>query len=149
MQNLHTWAQPEQDHEKSPKVFFFRNTLLTLQANKAFMNRKSISILLSEEAENFVKSQPIKAQKKIYFNIFKVEGGVMDKELFKKLEDSEIWELRTLYDGMCYRLFAFWEKDLGAYVMVTHGIVKKTQKTPKTEIEKAERLMHEYYNNRQ
>lgn len=48
------------------------------------MNRKSISILLSEEAENFVKSQPIKAQKKIYFNIFKVEGGVMDKELFKK-----------------------------------------------------------------
>ena len=113
------------------------------------MNRKSISILLSEEAENFVKSQPIKAQKKIYFNIFKVEGGVMDKELFKKLEDSEIWELRTLYDGMCYRLFAFWEKDLGAYVMVTHGIVKKTQKTPKTEIEKAERLMHEYYNNKQ
>lgn len=47
------------------------------------MNRKSISILLSEEAENFVKSQPIKAQKKIYFNIFKVEGGVMDKELSK------------------------------------------------------------------
>ena len=120
-----------------------------MQANRAFMNRKSISILLSEEAENFVKSQPIKAQKKIYFNIFKVEGGVMDKELFKKLEDSEIWELRTLYDGMCYRLFAFWEKDLGAYVMVTHGIVKKTQKTPKTEIEKAERLMHEYYNNKQ
>ena len=68
--------------------------MLTLQANRAFMNRKSISILLSEEAENFVKSQPIKAQKKIYFNIFKVEGGVMDKELFKKLEDSEIWELR-------------------------------------------------------
>lgn len=33
--------------------------------------------------------------------------------------------------------------------MVTHGIVKKTQKTPKTEIEKAERLMHEYYNNKQ
>lgn len=123
--------------------------MLTLQANRAFINRKSISILLSEEAENFVKSQPIKAQKKIYFNIFKVEGGVMDKELFKKLEDSEIWELRTLYDGMCYRLFAFWEKDLGAYVMVTHGIVKKTQKTPKTEIEKAERLMHEYYNNKQ
>lgn len=120
-----------------------------MQANRAFMNRKSISILLSEEAENFVKSQPIKAQKKIYFNIFKVEGGVMDKELFKKLEDSEIWELRTLYDGMCYRLFAFWEKDLGAYVMVTHGIVKKTQKAPKTEIEKAERLMHEYYNNKQ
>ena len=69
----------------------------------------------------------------------------MDKELFKKLENSEIWELRTLYNGICYRLFAFWDKELRAMVMVTHGIVKKTQKTPKKEIEKAERIRQEYF----
>lgn len=39
-------------------------------------------------------------------------------------------------------------KESGAYVMVTHGMVKKTQKTPKKEIEKAERLMQEYYNDK-
>ncbi|MBR2493649.1 MAG: type II toxin-antitoxin system RelE/ParE family toxin, partial [Paludibacteraceae bacterium] len=32
-------------------------------------------------------------------------------------------------------------------VIVTHGIIKKSQKTPKKEIEKAERLRIEYFNN--
>lgn len=112
------------------------------------MNGQPITIVLSDEAKAFIKQQPFKAQQKIYFNIFKVEGGVMDKELFKKLDNSEIWELRTLFNGICYRLFAFWDKELGDYVMVTHGIVKKTQKTPKKEIEKAERLMQEYFNDK-
>lgn len=112
------------------------------------MSEQSITIVLSDEAKNFIKLQPLKAQQKIYFNIFKVEGGIMDKDLFKKLEGSEIWELRTLFNGVCYRLFAFWDKDLGSYVIVTHGIVKKTQRTPKKEIEKAERLMQEYFNDK-
>ena len=72
----------------------------------------------------------------------------MDKELFKKLENSEIWELRTLFNGICYRLFAFWDNEIKALVMVTHGIVKKTQKTPKKEIERAERIRQEYFNDK-
>ena len=72
----------------------------------------------------------------------------MDKELFKKLENTEIWELRTLFNGICYRLFAFWDNEIKALVMVTHGIVKKTQKTPQKEIEKAERMRLEYFNNK-
>lgn len=110
------------------------------------MNGQPITIVLSDEAKAFIKQQPLKAQQKIYFNIFKVEGGVMDKDLFKKLENSEIWELRTLFNGICYRLFAFWDTESEIYVLVTHGVVKKTQKTPKKEIEKAERLMKEYFN---
>lgn len=110
------------------------------------MNGQPITIVLSDEAKAFIKQQPLKAQQKIYFNIFKVEGGVMDKDLFKKLENSEIWELRTLFNGICYRLFAFWDTESETYVLVTHGVVKKTQKTPKKEIEKAERLMKEYFN---
>ncbi len=109
------------------------------------MNGQPITIILSDEAKAFIKLQPFKAQQKIYYNIFKVEGGVMDKELFKKLENSEIWELRTLFNGICYRLFAFWDNEIKALVMVTHGIVKKTQKTPKKEIEKAERIRKEYF----
>ena len=112
------------------------------------MNGQPITILLSDEAKAFIRLQPLRAQQKIYYNIFKVEGGVMDKELFKKLENSEIWELRTLYNGLCYRLFAFWDKELRAMVMVTHGIVKKTQKTPKKEIEKAEKIREEYFKNK-
>ena len=81
-------------------------------------------------------------------NIRKLENGVMDKELFKKLENSEIWELRTLFNGICYRLFAFWDTEIEALVVATHGIVKKTQKTPKKEIEKAERIRQEYFNDK-
>lgn len=72
----------------------------------------------------------------------------MDKELFKKLENTEIWEFRTLYNGIAYRLFAFWDNEMNAIVMVTHGIVKKTEKTPKKEIEKAERIRKEYFNDK-
>lgn len=75
------------------------------------MKEQPITIILSDEAKAFIKLQPFKAQQKIYYNIFKVEGGVMDKELFKKLENSEIWELRTLFNGICYRLFAFWDNE--------------------------------------
>lgn len=66
-------------------------------------------------------------------NRFKVEGGEMDKEPFKKLENSEIWEFRTLFNGICYRLFAFWDTEIEALIVATHGMVKKTQKTPKSD----------------
>ena len=72
----------------------------------------------------------------------------MDKELFKKLEDSDIWEFRTLFNGECYRLFAFWDTEIEALVVATHGIVKKTQKTPRKEIAKAEKLRFEYFNDK-
>ena len=99
-------------------------------------------------AREFISSLPEKAQKKITYNLLKIEGGEMDRELFKKLENSEIWELRTLFNGICYRLFAFWDTDMNALVVVTHGIVKKTRKTPKKEIEKAEALRKEYLKNK-
>ena len=67
--------------------------------------------------------------------------------LFKKLQD-EIWEFRTLYNKTYYRLFAFWDKDdkENTIVISTNGLIKKTDKIPKGEIEKAERLRTQYFN---
>ena len=101
-----------------------------------------------QEARDFLKTLPVAAQRKIYYNIDKVAGGVRDIELFKKLGDTEIWEFRTLYNGICYRLFAFWDKDTETFVIATHGLIKKTQKTPKNEIDKAETIRKEYFNNK-
>lgn len=84
--------------------------------------------MLTEEAQAFLDAQPFKAQQKIYYNIFKVEEGVMKVDIFKKLENTDIWEFRTLYNGISYRLFSFWDTELDTLVIVTHGIVKKTQK---------------------
>ena len=118
-----------------------------IYAQKATHSRMhKISVLLTEEASEFVLSLPIKVQEKITYNYKKIEQGVMDNEIFKKLENSNIWEFRTLFNGNCYRLFAFWDTETETLIIATHGIVKKTQKTPQKEIAKAEEIRKEYFN---
>ncbi len=48
---------------------------------------------------------------------------------------------------MYYRLFAFWDKTEknNTVVIATHGLIKKTDKTPKGDLEKAERLRKKYF----
>lgn len=99
-------------------------------------------------AREFFSSLPEKVQQKITYNFLKIEGGEINKDIFKKLEDTEIWEFRTLFNGTCYRFFAFWDTELEALVVATHGIVKKTQKTPKKEIKKAEAIRKEYFDDK-
>lgn len=110
------------------------------------MEANKLNILLTDEAKEFVRLLPEKARKKVTFNIRRVEGGEMDKDLFKKLND-DIWELRTSYGGMCYRLLAFWDKERRALIIATHGFVKKTWKVPHNEIDRAEAIMRQYYSN--
>lgn len=109
------------------------------------MSETKFRILLMDEAASFLESLPLKAYKKIDFNLSKVAGGIIDKELFKKLEGSEIWEFRTLYNGIQYRLLAFWDTEIEALVIATHGFVKKTWRVPEKEIVKAEALRKEYF----
>lgn len=115
------------------------------------MNNR-IKIVLTDEALAFVQSLPSKVQEKITYNYQKIEQGLLDKDLFKKLRNTDIWELRTLYNGNCYRLFSFWDTETETLVIATHGIVKKTQKTPPREIAKAESIREQYFklkNNKQ
>lgn len=67
------------------------------------------------------------------------------KNSSKKLENSEIWEFRTLFNGNCYRLFSFWDTETETLIVATHGLVNKTQKTPKKEIAKAEEIRKQYF----
>lgn len=109
------------------------------------MSGYKIQVVLLDEALTFVRSLPLKVQQKITYNYKKIEHGIVDKELFKKLENSEIWEFRTLFNGNCYRLFSFWDTETGTLIVATHGIVKKTQKTPQKEIAKAEEIRQQYF----
>lgn len=97
-----------------------------------------------EEADVFLNSIDKKIKAKIQYNIMKSQYE-NDPELFKKLNDN-IWEFRTKYNGLAYRLFAFWDKQTRSMVVATHGLVKKTQKTPPQEIKHAEDIMKRYYN---
>lgn len=97
-----------------------------------------------EDARRFLSSLPLEARQKILYNIDKSKI-TNDPKLFKKLT-STIWEFRTQYNGLQYRLFAFWDTKKNAVVIATHGMVKKTDKVPKSEIEKADSLRKEYLN---
>ena len=99
-----------------------------------------------EEAKEFLDNLDEKSRAKIIYNIWK-SRSTNDKELFKKLQD-EIWEFRTKYNKSYYRLFAFWDKtDKDDTVVIsTHGLLKKTDKIPKSDVEKAERLREKYFN---
>lgn len=96
------------------------------------------------ETVTFMEGLNKKAREKIYFNIRKAQV-INDPELFKKLNDT-IWEFRTLYNKTHYRLFAFWDKIGGkdTLVLATHGLIKKTGKTPQADLDKAERIRQQY-----
>jgi len=106
---------------------------------------KYFEVTYLEQADEFMGSLSENVRKKILYNIDKAKF-TRDPELFKKLSSTDIWEFRTLYQGLCYRLFAFWDEQQKAMVICTHGIIKKTKKTPPGEIEKAERMRNEYLN---
>ncbi len=110
--------------------------------------RPNFEIVLLPEAVAFLENLEDKAKEKIYYNIKKSQF-VNDNELFKKLNDL-IWEFRTLYNSKAYRLFSFWDKVDGkeTLVIATHGILKKTQKTPYKEIKRAEEIRKQYLNNK-
>ncbi len=110
--------------------------------------KEKFEVTFLKQAIEFVETLDFKARKKIYYNIDKARL-LNDPKLFKKLE-GEIWEFRTQYKGIQYRLFAFWDKNDGKKTLVlsTHGIIKKVSKVPKAEIEKAEKIRYKYFNNK-
>ena len=114
-------------------------------SKKKIMQLQRFTLITMREAADFLRTLPTKVRDKITYNIHRVQMGELDAELFKKLEGTEIWEFRTLYNGIAYRLFAFWDTRANTLVIATHGIVKKTQKTPTKEIAKAEKLRNEYF----
>jgi len=110
--------------------------------------KTKFDIELLPEVIEFLENIDNKAREKVYYNIKKSQF-VNDNELFKKLNEL-IWEFRTLYNGKAYRLFAFWDNIDGkeTLVVATHGILKKTQKTPSKEIKKAEEIRKQYLINK-
>lgn len=104
-------------------------------------------IVYTEEAIDFLRHLPQKVKAKVVYNIGK-SMYVLDNSLFKKLENTDIWEFRTLYNGNAYRLFAFWDTEEDTLVIATHGMIKKSQRTPLKEKEKAEAKRKEYFMNK-
>ena len=95
---------------------------------------------------DFYESQTDKVQAKIEWtlNLIKVTPKVPEK-FFKHMQGTKgLYEIRIEVESNIYRIFSFFDK--GNLVVLGNGFQKKSQKTPKQEIEKALKIMEEYQN---
>ena len=95
-----------------------------------------------EEALKFLEDLDVKTREKVLENI-RISRFKRDPKLLKKI-NKEIWEYRTKFNTKQIRLLAFWDKEAKALIICTHGFIKKTQKVPTKEIERARKLKANY-----
>jgi len=102
-------------------------------------NGKSpIADYLRELAAKNDKNSRIKLYKIIDYVSYLQETGTGAGEPYIKHLDGDIWELRPIRDRI---LFAAWD---GNSFILLHHFMKKTQKTPQREIDKAKRNLLDY-----
>ena len=88
--------------------------------------------------DEFLDSLPSKVAQKVTW-VLKQELDIVPTQYFKKLSDTnEIWECRMVFGGNTYRILGFFHGSNS--LVLTHGFMKKTPKTPAEEIRKAEQL---------
>ena len=109
------------------------------------MNKIREIIAYKTYFEDFLQKQPIKVQNKIFKILEAIETLEMIPANYLKLiaGTKGLYEARIQIGSNIWRVFCFF--DGGRLVILLNGFQKKTQKTPKNEIEKAKRLMNEYY----
>ena len=88
----------------------------------------------------FLDSLPSKVARKVTWVLKLVqELDIVPTQYFKKLSDTdEIWECRMVFGGNTYRILGFFYGTNS--LVLTHGFIKKTPKTPAEEIMTAEQL---------
>ncbi len=95
--------------------------------------------------EDFLRDQPRKVQDKIFKIIEAIETlERVPSNYLKHITGSDgLYEARIQLASNIWRVFCFFDGD--KLVILLNGFQKKTQRTPKNEIEKAIRLMTDYY----
>ena len=91
----------------------------------------------------FENLQPVKVAQKIVWVLKAVqELEKVPATYFKKITNTDFYEVRIQIGGNIYRLLGFFYN--GNIVILTNGFQKKTQKTPKTELDICEERMKDF-----
>lgn len=98
-----------------------------------------------EPARDFIESLPTEERAKVYGHVeILANKGVLLEKPFVDHIDGKIWELRISITKREVRMLYF--MTTGKTAVLLHGFVKKTQRTPRGEIEIAVRRMRQYLN---
>jgi putative addiction module killer protein len=96
--------------------------------------------------EAFMATLNEKERQKVNYGLLLLKSqDRIPKKFVKHIRDG-VYELRVEYAGNTYRVFFIF--DGGNIVVLFNGFKKKTQKTPRKEIETAKRIMKEYFSNK-
>jgi mRNA-degrading endonuclease RelE of RelBE toxin-antitoxin system len=111
---------------------------------------KPIIVIFLPQAQDFVDKLDDKVRKKLFSIIRKTKDRIVGQWFIKLKSSNEIYEFRFDELGRFYRLFAFWdnEGENETLIVSTHGIIKKTNKTLREEINKAEKTRKRYFDNK-
>ena len=103
-------------------------------------------IFYKDYFEEFFVKQREKVKDKIIWTLELIEELERVPETYlKHLENTDgLYEIRVQQGSDIFRIFCFF--DQGQLIILTNGFQKKTQKTPKKEIEKALKIKTEYEN---
>ena len=109
------------------------------------MSKKRELLFFKNYFEDFYKIQPEKVKKKIIWTLKVIEElDLIPETYFKHQKNTTgLYEIRIQAGNNIYRIFCFFDQD--NLVVIGHGFQKKTQKTPKQQIERAEQIKKEYY----
>lgn len=107
--------------------------------------KRRFSVEYLKEASDFIRNTDAKTSRKIIKTI-DYASQTQDPQKFKKIVNTEIWEFRIECNKLQYRILSFWDYTKNAVIIATHGFIKKTQKTPHSEIVRAENISRQYFN---
>ena len=93
--------------------------------------------------EAFMETLSPEQRKKINYGLLLLKSVDRLPVKFVRYIEEGIYELRTEFEGNIFRTFFIF--DDGNLVVLFNGFQKKTQKTPRSEIEKAIRIKEDYY----
>jgi phage-related protein len=109
------------------------------------MNKIRQVVAYKNYFEDFLKKQNRKVQNKIYKILEAIETlEKVPERYLKHLKGTNgLYEARIQLGSNIWRVFCFFDRS--QLVILLNGFQKKSQKTPKKEIDKAIKLMKQYY----
>ena len=105
-------------------------------------------IFYKDHFETFFETLNDKAKDKVDEVLYMI--SILERiptKFFKNIQGiKDLYEIRIEYESNIYRIFCCFDK--GSLVVLFNGFHKKSQKTPKKELRRAELIMIEYFENK-
>ena len=151
-------SSPSRDTEIARRCLFmdiegkyYRNCVVTLKSTSPdyfITDKYKVKVLVEDEngkkpAEEFIDSLDVKMRAKVFgrLELLEKHGSELGMPFSRHLDDG-VFELRTVVGNNITRILYFFV--VGRRVILTHGFVKKTRKTPAREIDRAKKIREDW-----